>query len=104
MGKQLVTEVVTFRLKPGVDEADFLRAADDVMPDLQSMSGYIDRELLKGEQGEWIDIVHWESMDHALAAAQAIMSAPNAGPFMAMIDETNTTMHHLEQVRVYRAS
>ncbi len=104
MKDRLVVEVVTFKLKAGVDEAEFLRAADAIVSDLQAMSGYIDRELLKGQHGEWMDILHWQSMEQALAAAEAIMAAPNAGLFMSMLDETNVAMHHLEQVRVYEAN
>ena len=101
MSERLVVEVVTFKLKAGVGEADFLQAADAVMSDLQAMSGYIDRELLKDAQGQWMDILHWQSMDEALAAAEALMTAPNAGPFIAMLDATSMAMYHLEQVQVY---
>ncbi len=101
MSERLVVEVVTFKLKAGVDEADFLQSADAVMSDLQAMSGYIDRELLKDAQGQWMDILHWQSMDEALAAAEALMTAPNAGAFIAMLDATNMAMYHLEQVRAY---
>ena len=101
MQDRLVVEVVTFKLKAGVDEAAFLRAADTIMLALQAMSGYIDRELLKDQHGQWMDVLHWRSMGHALAAAEALMAVPDAGPFMSMLDETSVAMYHLEQIRVY---
>ncbi len=97
----LTVEVALFKLKPTADEAAFLRASDAIMPDLRSMPGYVRRELLKGESGQWLDIIHWNSLAEAERAAQEIMSRPACHPFMGMIDETSITMLHPTQARVY---
>ncbi len=101
MRTRAIAEVVTFKLKAGVSEADFLLAADVVQSHLQEMSGYLGCELLNDEQGQWIDLVYWRSMAEAHAAAELLMALPSAGPFIGLIDETSTAMHHLHQARTY---
>jgi hypothetical protein len=101
MNNQSVVEIVTFKLKAGASEQDFLQAANAIQTDLQTMSGYMSRELLKDEHDGWIDLIHWQSMEQALAAAEAMITLPGVGLFITMIDETSMTMRHLHQIRNY---
>lgn len=96
-----VIELVVFRLRDGVDEQAFLRAADALMPDLEALGGYISRRLLKAEDGHWVDILSWTSLDAAKRAAEAILAVPSCAPFLGMIDETDVTFLHLTHQRVY---
>ncbi len=86
-----------FKLKDGLNEADFVEAAKGVEPFVQKMSGFVRRQLLQGEDGQWIDIVHWNSLDEALQATEAVMQEPTYHTFIGMIDESTMTMHHLRQ-------
>ncbi len=97
MNQSLTVEVVLFKLKPGVEEAAFVRASDALLPVLRAMSGFVRRELLKGEDGQWIDLVHWNSLAEAQAAAEQVPHLPACHPFLGMIDETSVTMLHLQQ-------
>lgn len=92
-------ELVQFRLKAGVAAEAFLAAAADSQAALARLPGFLARELLHGEDGLWIDVVHWRSKAEALAAAAAFGAMPEAATFGAMIDETALTMLHLDQVR-----
>ena len=71
MQNGLTVELVTFKLNEGADEAAFLQAADAVMADIRQLPGYVRRELLKGDDGQWIDVVHWRSRADALAAGRS---------------------------------
>jgi GH15 family glucan-1,4-alpha-glucosidase len=99
--KPLTVEVVLFKLKPTTDEAAFLKAADAIMPDLRSMPGYLRRELLKGDDGQWLDVVYWRSLAEAQQAAQDLMQRPAVQPLFGMLDETTVTILHPHQARVY---
>lgn len=94
-------EIVQFRLRPGVDEHTFLAAAADTQAAIARLPGFLTRELLKGDDGLWIDVVHWRSKAEALAAAEAFASMPEVAPFGAMLDETTMAMLHLEQARIF---
>lgn len=62
MNNHPTVEIVQFRLKPGVSEADFLAANEPVQADLQKTSGYIRREMLRNDDGQYIDLVFWNSL------------------------------------------
>jgi antibiotic biosynthesis monooxygenase (ABM) superfamily enzyme len=94
-------EIVQFRLKPGTDEGAFLAAAADTQAAIARLPGFLTRELLRGGDGLWVDVVHWRSEAEALAAAEAFPSMPEVVSFVAMIDETAMTMLHLAQARSF---
>jgi len=96
----LTIEVVLFKLKPGVEDMAFVAAAEAMLPDLRAVPGFVRRELLRGDEGLWVDVVHWRSLSEALAAMDLMMTQPSAGPFMAALDEQSIEMLHLQQVHV----
>lgn len=101
MNENLTIEIVEFKLLKGPDEKVFLEASDTMMKDLKKQSGFINRELLKSEDDQWIDIVHWRSLADAELAAKNVMSIPSCLKFFKMIDEATLKMMHLRQVRKY---
>jgi heme-degrading monooxygenase HmoA len=102
VNKGLIVELAQFKLADGVDEQSFLRAADAVQEDfLRKQDGYIDRELLKGEDNQWLDILHWSSLEEAQQASEAMLQAPSAAGFMQAIDPTSVKMMHLETVKAW---
>ena len=102
MTNDLAIELVQFKLAQGKDEKAFLEASDEMMIDLKKQSGFIDRELLKGENNLWVDIVHWKSLREAEQAAKNVMSIPSCLKFFEMINQESIKMMHLDQVREYK--
>lgn len=102
MSTNLTLEIVLFNLKNGVNESDFLQASEPLGAAVKEMKGFVKRELLKGANGQWSDIVHWESLDDAMKAQEVIMSKTECHQFMGMIDESTMAIHHLQQQRVYQ--
>lgn len=96
-----IVELVLFRLNAGVADASFLEAADATAGALHKLGGFIRRELLKSADGQWVDLVYWNSMAEAQHAADAIMHLPACRPFLGMIDESSITMLHLDRWRKY---
>ncbi len=101
MNDKPAIEVVMFRLKSGVNEADFLEANSSVQAELQKSSGYLRRELSKSEDGQWLDIVYWNSLAEAKQAAEAFPTWPSAAPLMGMMDETSLNMLHVHPVATF---
>jgi hypothetical protein len=66
-----VVEVVVFKLADHANEAAFLAEfAQPLQALLPQFAGFQKRQLLKSEQGYWVDMVWWESMEQATAAAE----------------------------------
>ncbi len=102
MNKNVIVEIAQFKLVAGVSEKDFLQEAEVVQNNfLEKQSGYIDRELLKDKDGQWVDILHWNSMEEAQKAAEVMISDPATQDFMQKIDPSSVKMLHLEIVKKY---
>ncbi len=96
-------EVVQFHLIEGTDEKAFLKASDAMHSDfLKNAEGFLDRELIKGEFDQWMDIIHWSSLTEAEEAAREALDHPACLRFFGMIDETSMTMMYLQQMREYQ--
>ena len=88
-------EIVTFRLKPGT-EAGFV-ANNGIMTDwLARQPGFLSRQLGRREDGTWVDIVRWQSMEQARAAADRIMAEIGGSDAVQAIDLASVDMSHAE--------
>ena len=98
MSNSPVYEVAIGRLKEGVSREDYLHVTELVEADLRKMSGFLSRHLLAGEDGLWIDLVRWNSMEEALEAAEIFPTLPSAQPMEAMLDFSSVKMYHMELI------
>ena len=86
-------EIVTFRLKPGT-EAGFV-AKNGVMSDwLARQPGFLSRHLGKREDGVWVDVVRWQSMEQAKAAADRIIAEIGDSESLQAIEPASVDMRH----------
>jgi hypothetical protein len=73
----VVVELAPFRLKPGVTDDVVARASEALQRDfLSSQPGFLKRELLRGPDGNWMDLVYWADG----AAAQRVMAVAMEDP------------------------
>jgi hypothetical protein len=74
-------EWAPFTLAEGVDEAAFFAASEALQRDfLSKQRGFLHRELLKGSNNQWVDIIYWESRDaitQAMGNAQTSLECQN---------------------------
>ena len=96
-----ILEIVTFTMKPGVTDAQVLAAADALQRDVEHLHGYVARRLLKTDDGTWVDMVRWTSVEAAHAAARLVEAAPSAQAFMEITDVEGIRMLHARPVREY---
>ena len=94
-------EIVIYRLKPDVDRNRFLEISTQATEWLRTRPGYLGRELLEDDNGQWVDLVRWATMDEALAAASAFMEVPEAAAFMDVVEPESITMLHPRSVVIY---
>lgn len=91
-----------FKMKVGVSEDEVLAASQEAQDGfLAKQKGYVSRELLKSSEGEWVDIVHWETMEDAQTAMNSFMGHPSTKKFGEVIDPSSIKMMHLEVVKKY---
>jgi heme-degrading monooxygenase HmoA len=88
-----VVEVVTFKLQPGIRASEF-RAVDQAVEKqhVAKQPGFVSRESVAGDHGEWLVIVHWRSVKDADASMASFQTAPAAADFMSKIDTATMSM------------
>ncbi len=92
-----VVEVVVFSLNEGATPEQLLASNDAVEAWARTQPGFVSKEMFHvAEQDKWIDIVRWESMDAAHAAAEAAMTSDSCAPMFSLIDMDSTMMLHGE--------
>ncbi len=99
-----VLELVVFKLTDGVSREEFLRTNDAVSSWVAEQPGFVSRELSYDAEGDrWVDVLWWESMANAGAAAELALTSPSCTPMFALIDEESTLMLHAETVHAVAA-
>ncbi|CDX57801.1 conserved hypothetical protein [Mesorhizobium plurifarium] len=88
-------EIVTFRLKPGA-EAGFVASNGTVTDWLAGQPGFLSRHLGRREDGVWVDVVRWQSMEQARGAADRIMAEIGDSDALQAIEPASVAMSHAE--------
>ncbi len=94
-----VLELVVFNLRAGSPREEFLGTVGAVSSWISEQQGFVSRTLVEDrEGGRWVDIVWWQSMEEAQAAARRAMDSESCAPMFATIDMESTLMLHGERV------
>lgn len=88
-------EVVIFKTKPGVSADALTAASRAVTPVLAALPGFVSRRFGRSADGEFVDIVCWQTLTQAKQAAEAVMAMPVCGAFFALIDPQTVQLRHL---------
>lgn len=98
----MIVETAWFKTKPGVSEKEFLAASKKAHDGyLSGCRGFLRRELIKGPDGQWVDVVHFETAADADRAAQGFPESPSAKEFENAIDPATARMMRFEVVKTY---
>ena len=94
-----VLELVVYKLNEGVSREQFLGTNDAVSTWISKQPGFISRDLVyDGEGDRWVDVIWWQTMKNAHAAAELAMTSESCSPMFALIDMESALMLHGEQV------
>lgn len=88
----VIIEMATIKLLPGKIERDLLKASEKFQQDfVNSLKGFIRRELVHVKDNEYADIIHWQSMEDAKAVLNQEMNSVACMEFFSLMemDETN---------------
>lgn len=85
---------VTFQAASSTSDDAMIEKALKLTPILAAMPGFINRHFAKGENGEWIDAVIWDSKENAQSAAKAVMNIPEAGQFFSLMNQETINLRH----------
>lgn len=87
-------ELALFRSRQGVSQAEVLEASQQLSRWLQRQSGFLYRSLSQQEDGLWVDVVYWQSLEQAQAASAGFMQASESQALMALIEPDSVHLSH----------
>jgi hypothetical protein len=102
-----VVEWAPFRLKPGVDDETLIERSERLQQEfLSRQQGFVRRELLKGDDGGWVDLVYWADQASADAIMSALGNSDAASAYFAVMigadpADPSGGVSHFQQVRAY---
>ena len=94
-------EVAIYCLKPNVTVEQFLQVADENLAEFQKLDGFLRREMAGSEDGQWLDMVYYDSREAAEAAEPVLSAAPSIQTIMGMLDMNNGHWFHATPIRHY---
>jgi hypothetical protein len=97
-----ILEVTTLRPAPGLTPEDFVAANADINDYLKARPGFQWRRIIVRDDGRILDIVAYDSIEHARSGAAGITGEMGASPVHAAIDhgtvdwQFTTVLQHVE--------
>ncbi len=96
-----IVEIARFKLKEGTDEGAFVAAETALAGgQIRQQPGFISREAAKGENGEWVIVLHWETATDAAAWTPKFMQDPNGQAFATLLDFSSMKQDRYVVVKV----
>jgi hypothetical protein len=94
-----VIEFWQYKLKEGPDVKGFLEASESVQNDfLVNQRGFLPgREIFRGEDGLWTEVVRWETMDNAKNAINESKTCQYCHKLFSFIDVQSARQTYLEE-------
>lgn len=103
MSDAQVVEVVLIKPADTVTREAMIETLSHLQKAVEKKEGYIKRQVLE-ENGQWIDLVWWESLAQAQQAAEEVQSDPSLAPHFAVFADAEMTMMHLHPVALKQLS
>lgn len=91
-----VAEIITFELKDGVSDADYVALSQTSHAYVSYARGFVSRQLSKSQDGRWTDYVIWRSLEDAKAAQAEFMAQEFAPAMVGAINPDTMRMEHQE--------
>lgn len=91
-----VIEQVQFRARNPEADRRMAEAAWAAQAAIEQLPGYVGRQFGRSDDGDWVDLVRWKSMQHARDAAASAGREPAIAAFFALIDMDSVQMRHYQ--------
>ncbi len=90
-----IMELVKWQSNDGVSDTEMITAVDDILPDLQTLPGFISQTLYKDRDGIWVDVYLWETEAQAIASNDLMADKPSFTKLMSLLQPETVTIEFL---------
>ncbi len=82
-----IVEMASFKLKPGADQSALIAASNTFQENfLKNAEGFLRRELLRLNDTEYLDLIHWRSEADAAAMMEQASRSPECASYFSVMD------------------
>ncbi|GAK50142.1 hypothetical protein U14_01369 [Candidatus Moduliflexus flocculans] len=100
----IVTELVTFASIPEMTDERFIEIVHDLEVNFHMhLPGYLNSELVKGNNGQWGILMHWASREALKDASRLMMQSPVTEAFRKALDPKSVNITVFDQRRIWNA-
>jgi len=92
-------EVALYQLKNEIENSQFLAVSDEATDVYRKLPGFVRRELMKSEDGKWVDLVYWENREVAKQAEPTVYHDATIAKVMAVLNTETMIFIHAQPVR-----
>ena len=102
MSEAKYTDIISYELAEGIDEAHLLEVAQEVVQGwMKNLPGFISWEIHKNASGSYFDIVRWESAEAAKHAEMEMNKIPNGAEWFQCYKEGSISAKNLHRVALF---
>ncbi|MCA9370785.1 MAG: hypothetical protein KC680_02385 [Candidatus Peregrinibacteria bacterium] len=101
----MYTDIIQYKLASGITEETLREAAREILTSwMQNQPGFVSWQINKLENGDYVDIVQWDSKDSAKNAEKNMTEIPTDSTWFTCYDTTSissqngTELFHSNQV------
>ena len=94
-----VYEIVTWKSKEGVSDADMISAVDSMVEDLKQLDGFINQTLYKEKDGQWVDVYYWVTEKNAVDSNDAMANKDSFKSLIELIEPSSVGIKILDPLQ-----
>lgn len=95
-------DIISYELAEGVTQEHLLKIAQQIVNDwMKKQSGFIKWEITTDKEGNYTDIVYWESKEAAKDAEKEMVNIPNAGDWFACYKQGTISSKNLTTIAAF---
>ncbi|WP_343561181.1 hypothetical protein [Kiloniella sp. b19] len=98
MTNQQIVELVKWRGREGVSGQDMREAVDAILPDLESLPGFVSQTLYRDDEGLWVDLYVWTNREDAIASNDRMAPKESFIRLMELIEPGTVSIGFLNPV------
>ena len=96
-------DIISYELAENISEEHLLNVAGDVLENWMSkQSGFKKWEIHRNRDGDYTDIVYWESEGDARNAQEDMVNIPNATDWYSCYEKGSISSKNLNQVATFK--
>lgn len=91
-----IVELVLFKTNEGVSIEEGKNAMLKLNDCVANFPGFVSRKTAVDEEGQFLDLVLWTSMEAATSASEKVMADESLKPIFGVINQEEMTFKHFE--------